>query len=965
VRYGVLGQVEVEVGTGICRPPSGSQRRLLAALLVDAGHAVTVDRLVDAVWGEDLPADGPGALRTQVMRLRRLLGPAAGDLRTEAGRYRLDLGPDDLDAGRFLALLDQAREAAAAGEGVALLDRALALWRGPAYADVVELDAVRPEAARLDELHITARQRRASLLLQVGRPEDAVADLTRLLAEDPEREAVRAELMRARYACGQHTEALALYDQWRLMLADQRGLDPGPELSELHQEVLRHTVRLPRQGSWDAAPVSRAAVAATVPPEARAPSNRFVGRDHDLQVLAGLLDSTPLVTLTGPGGVGKTRLALELGERAAPMHHDGVRFCDLSVLDRPEDVVRAVAASLGVEERAGAALLDQVVEHLRGHDLLLTVDNCEHLLDAAATVVEDIMRGAPGVRVLATSRERLAVAGEHVWELGPLPCAAADDPAVQLFLARAQAGEDDLGRVRELCARLDGLPLAIELAAGQARRWGVTGLLGALDRRLDVIGGSRRDAGRHRSLRAVVDWSYAQLGTDEQRVFDRLSVFAGPFCMDAAEAVVAEGVQAPVPAVLSLLERSMVSTAHTRDGRLVLLEHLRVYGAERLRMRGELDLARDAHARWVLRAAEERARQLNGSGEAAAAESLRSLVAEFRTAHAWLCEHDVAAALRLTDALHAWAMWRNISEVFRWAEAAARAGGRRPAAAGAWASAAIGACQRGDLPAAAAAAAAAAELDPGSPATDEATGEVALMTGDLQRAHRTFVRAYHRRVEEGDELQAVWDLGSAALALAYDADPEGALDLASCAARLADRSGGSTARAFAEFVLGEVRAPVDVDAAEGHLRRAVTLAGVSGARMVAGLARVTAATLTAHHRSPEEALHAYADVVQGWMTSGTWTAEWVTLRTLVDLLERTGVPADAALLHGATTASAVSVPPFGEDARLLADVEQRLRTSLGDEAFVRWSGRGAQCGPEEAAALALAALGRAQALTRR
>jgi len=947
MRYSVLGTIEFDAGAGPRAPASASQRSLLAALLVARGRTVGLDRLAEAVWGDELPADAAAALRTQVLRLRRSLGPAAHEIRTAPAGYRLDCSSEQVDADCFTTLLDKA----AAAEGAAaleLLERASSLWRGRAYEDVPELLGVRPEAARLDELRVAVRQRHGELLLRLGRPDEAAAALTALLAEEPEREDVRAALMRARYACGQHTAALELYEQWRALLADERGLDPSPQLRAVHQEVLRHEVLVAVR------------VAPPTPGARREPSGApLLGRDDDVEALAALLEVRRFVTLVGPGGVGKTRVARALLQRIEQPHW--YAFCDLTVVRRPTDVLRAVAAALGVEERAGASLLDHVVEQVSGRDLLLVLDNCEHVIEQAAVLAEQLIQRSPGVRLLATSRERLGADAEQVWQVAPLPCDTIDDPGVQLFLLRAGPVVTPSELTVQLCQRLDGLPLALELAAAQAARWGVDGLLAALDRRLDLLNSGRRSADRHRSMRSVIAWSYEQLDEQEQRVFDRLSIFAGSFDLPAAEQVAAAGADHTTvgASVMTLLERSLISTSPTTPGRMQVLENLRAYGLEQLRRRGAEAAARTAHAAWVLAVAQDAAGRLSGPDERDADLLLRAVFDELRVAHVWAVEHEPDVALRMSELLCGWAMWRNLSEVFRWSEAAARAAGTRPGAAGAWAAAAIGACQRGDLGSARTAVEAARALDPHEVAVEEVVGEIALLTGDLTTALACFSGAHRARLAEGNLLQAVWDLGSAALCLSYSGCAREAQEMAEQTLHLAERAGGPTARAFGHFVLGEVQAGEDAPAAERHLHEAVGLGLGSSARMVVGLARVTLATLAARHRPAVEALAAYEEVIRDWMVTGTWTAEWVTLRTLVHLLERTGSPEDAALLHGATSAGSVGVPAFGSDAQLLADAERRLRTQLGDEGFQQWSARGAACRPEEAAALALAAIGRA------
>lgn len=947
MRYSVLGAIEFDAGAGPRAPASASQRSLLAALLGDRGRPVGLARLAEAVWGDESPADAAAALRTQVLRLRRSLGSAAHEVRTAPAGYRLDCSSEQVDADCFTTLLD---EAAAADDAVAveLLARASSLWRGRAYEDVPELVAVRPEAVRLDELRVAVRQRHGELLLRLGRPDEATAALTALLAEEPEREDVRAALMRARYACGQHTAALELYEQWRALLADERGLDPSPRLRAVHQEVLRHEVHVAER------PAPR-------PAEVRleVPGAPLLGRDGDIQALVALLEVRRFVTLVGPGGVGKTRVARALLRRNDQPHWSA--FCDLSVVRRSADVLRAVAAALGVEERAGASLLDRVVEQVSGRDLLLVLDNCEHVIEQAAVIAEQLIQRSPGVRLLATSRERLGADAEQVWQLAPLPCGTVDDAGVQLFLLRAGPVVAPSELTVQLCQRLDGLPLALELAAAQAARWGVDGLLAALDSRLDLLNSGRRSADRHRSMRSVIAWSYEQLDELEQHVFDRLCIFAGSFDLPAAEQVAVVGTDRTTAGtcVMTLLERSLISTSPTAPGRMHVLENLRAYGLEQLRRRGAEAAARAAHAAWALAVAQDAAVRLSGPNERDADRRLSAVFDELRVAHVWAVEHDPDVALQMSDRLRGWALWRNQSEVFRWSEAAARAAGACPGAAGAWAAAAIGACQRGDLRSARAAVEAARALDPHDVAVDEAAGEIALLTGDLTTALACFSEAHQARLAEGDLLQAVWDLGSAALCLSYSGCAMEAQEVAVRTLHVAERAGGPTARAFGRFVLGEVQAREDPPAAERHLNEAVELALRSRASMVVGLARVTLATLAARHRPAVEALAAYEQVIRDWMVTGTWTAEWVTLRTLVHLLERTGSAEDAALLHGATTAGSVDLPAFGTDAQLLADAERRLRTQLGDEEFQQWSARGAGCRPEEAAALALAAIGRA------
>src|SRR5215472_2318559 len=456
--YGLLGPVEVRLDGRVIELTGARQRLVLAMLLVAANHVVPASRLIDELWGEALPADPPAALRTQVSRLRRALGPAGDDLARAAGGYRLNLERGQLDAARFTDGLTAAAQAVGE-QALGLLDQALDLWRGPALAEFTERPFARPEAIRLDELQLAARERRAELLLSLGRAEDASAALQAILAEHPGRERARGLLMQALYHGGRQTDALAAFRSWRRHLAEDLGLDPSPTLAGIEYDILRH--ELPASDAY-ARPASRALPL---------PVTSLVGRDEDCRAISKLLGEARLLTLHGPGGVGKTRLDLEVTVRIGSRYPDGARFCDLAAIRRPAAVTRAIATAIGLSERAFHPLDDQLVADLASRDLLLVLDNCEHVADAVAVIAERLLRETRNVTVLATSRERLRVDGEYRWPVRPLAADGPDSPAVRLFLDRARAADPaawqvapDNAAVADLCARLDGLPLAIELA---------------------------------------------------------------------------------------------------------------------------------------------------------------------------------------------------------------------------------------------------------------------------------------------------------------------------------------------------------------------------------------------------------------------------------------------------------------------------------------------------------------------
>jgi predicted ATPase/DNA-binding SARP family transcriptional activator len=963
--YGLLGPVEVRVDDRAVELSSASQRLVLAMLLLAAGQLVPADRLIDELWGEALPRDPAAALRTQISRLRRALGPAGGSLVTADGGYRLSFHRRQLDTARFEDAL--AAAAHAAGEqGLRILDEALGLWRGPALAEFAGRPFARPDAVRLDELRVVAQERRAELMLTLGPAENAVADLQAIVAEHPERERARGLLMQALYQGGRHTDALASFRSWRGYLAEDQGLDPSPALERIEQDILRHA--LP--------------VAQSVPQRARRalplPVTSFVGRDEDRLAVTGLLGEVRLLTLHGPGGVGKTRLALEVISRIGARYRDGICFCDLAALARPGSVTRAIATAVGVSERAFRPLDDQLVEALAGRQLLLVLDNCEHVADDIAVIAERLLRETRDITVLATSRERLGVDGEQVWPVKPLPADGPGSPAMRLFLDRARAADPAAGQetgdaeaIADLCAGLDGLPLAIELAA--ARLPGMTPgeLAESLQDRFGLLAAGHRADSRHRSLRAVADWSYQLLTTAEQALFDELSVFRGWFDIGAARAITAPDRDGTDVArlVLHLVDRSLITAG--RDGgaaRYRMLETLRGYGLERLEQRGELDAARGRHARWAAELVTQAARGLRGAGEAGWAARLDAHIGDLRAAHSWLTGHDTELSLRMCAELHWYALLRCQSEVFRWAEvsAVAAAGSRSPFYPQALASAAWGAVYRGDLEVAETGAHAALDAAQAlAPITArralEALGDVAIYTGDLDQAADRYLRAYDMSVEAGDWLDAAWDAGSAGVALAYANHLTEASRLASQGRDAAIRSGAPSALALVLAVLGEITAATDPGQARQHLQQAVELARPAGSRLVAGFAEVSLATLHARHGEPVIALRYYHQVISQWRQAGTWTPLWTTIRTLIDLLARVGACHDAATLYGAAASASSGAPPYGADADRLRQTAALLREQLTDTEFRACTGKGEQLDGAQVIDLALDAITRAAA----
>ncbi|SBT52899.1 BTAD domain-containing putative transcriptional regulator [Micromonospora auratinigra] len=681
MRISLLGPLELRADTGTPVQVGGARlRRLLILLALEPGRTVTAGRLVDGIWAGDPPPGGANALQALVSRLRR--GVPGLPVETRPGGYRLAVAPDDVDLHRFEAAVraGRARLDTDPADGCRQLADALALWRGPALADVAELDFARAPVARLTELRLAATEDLIEARLAGPAPAALLPELRELVAAHPLRERPAELLIRALHRAGRGAEALAEYERLRTALADALGVDPGPELTALHLEILRAG---PPDGAY-ADPPDRAR-GGNLP----AALTSFVGREEAVAQVAALLGRHRLVTLTGPGGAGKTRLAVESGRTVTGRFPDGVWLVELAPVTDPTEVPQAVLAALGRGEQALLARIgrggpepaepvDRLVEALAGRTALLLLDNCEHLLDAAAGLAERLLTAGPGLRVLATSREPLGVTGEALRPVDSLalPPAGADPgtasayPAVRLFADRAGAVRADfavdaatVGPVVRICRALDGMPLAIELAAARLRALTAAQVDERLHDRFRLLtGGSRTALPRHQTLRAVVDWSWDLLAEDERALWRRLAVFAGGADLAAAERVCA-GAPGPAagPDVLdrlaALVEKSLVVAVGADEPRYRMLETVRAYGLHRLAEAGEADRVRRAHAAEYLALAEEAEPWLR-TGEQL--RWLRRLAVDHDNLHAGLryavAEGDAPTAVRYAAAL-GWYWW--------------------------------------------------------------------------------------------------------------------------------------------------------------------------------------------------------------------------------------------------------------------------------------------------------------------
>jgi predicted ATPase/DNA-binding SARP family transcriptional activator len=680
VQIDVLGPLEVRDAGGSPVPVTGARlRTLLTRLALDAGRPVGFGVLVDALWGDEPPADEANALQTLVSRLRRALGGPDTVVQSQAG-YRLAVERDAVDAARFERLAADGAQALRAGdtrEAARVLAVALALWRGPALADSTG-EALLPFAARLEDLRLAAAVDRIDADLAIGDPAVLVPELEALAAAHPLHERVAGQLMRALGASGRQADALIAYDRLRARLADELGVDPGADVQQIHVELLRGEIasrpRPPRRTNLKAQLTS------------------FVGREEEVARIGKSLEQHRLVTLVGPGGAGKTRLAAEATAQVGDSAADGVWFVELAQVTAGADVPQAVLGSLGLRE---AHLLDRrgklsardaitrLLEALAGAQTLLVLDNCEHVIDASARLADQLLAECPDLRILTTSREPLGIFGELLLAVPPLnqpaPTAGADEaleyPAVRLFADRAATVRPDfevsdatVATVVEIVRRLDGLPLAIELAAARLRSLPVDEIARRLTDRFRLLtGGSRTALPRHRTLRAVVEWSWDLLTDEERRFAEQLAVFPSGVTVDTATAVSDVAGDDVPDLIASLIDKSLLQPID--DGRRArMLETIREYGIERLGERGELGAVRRRHADYFAKLLAEAEPHLTTADQlpwfALIGDERDNLVAAMR----YRCDiGDADGALAMAVALSSYAMMLgNHAEIATW-----------------------------------------------------------------------------------------------------------------------------------------------------------------------------------------------------------------------------------------------------------------------------------------------------------
>ena len=657
----ILGPIEA-YADGEALPLGGlRERALLALFALSPGQTISTDRLIDELWGEDLPANPSNALQALVSRLRRAVG--SDTVVTRAPGYFLDVPPEAVDAARFRVLVDGAGGETDPAVRSRLFGEALSLWRGLAFAEFPFEEFAQRESSALEELRLAAIEGRIAADLESGGGAELLPELEQLVAAHPLRESLRASQMLALYRAGRQAEALRAYTAARDVLGEELGIEPGPELRALEESILMQDASL-RPAQPDATPA---------PPRATLPARlaSFVGREEEMAEVAAALATSRLVTLTGAGGAGKTSLAIEVGRTCQAEYPDGVWLVELAPVMDPTLVADTLVTALHLEQVVGfgagaspdADSLATIVEYLRARRTLLILDNCEHVIEAAAAVAETILLACPSVEVLATSRDRLGIPGELLWRVPSLGVSNGSSDAIKLFVERAQAvnpsfspGLAEIDRIGDICGKVDGMPLAIELAAARVRSLPVDEIASRLDRDIGILrGGPRGAVPRQQTLRGTIDWSYRLLPPKEADLFASLSVFHGSFALEGAEAAASPELF-EVPEVLDSLQRlidsSMVAPISVgAAGRYRMLETLRVYAGEKLAGADNADAAMRRLLEYFLRSMAPAEDGLRGADQLAWLDRIEADHDTIRGVLDWAAVHSPDDGLRLAGML--------------------------------------------------------------------------------------------------------------------------------------------------------------------------------------------------------------------------------------------------------------------------------------------------------------------------
>ncbi len=690
--FRILGPMEIWNADHRLDVGGPRHRKLLAVLVLARNQVVSRERLVNILWTGEPPVSASAIIHVRVSELRRSIGESGSGtfpLVTTGGGYRLVAAFDEVDSARFQARAESGHRALSSAHYEAAADMlrgAIGLWRGNPYDDLEDEPAAAAERARLASIRTGAEDDLLEARLCLGEHVAVAADLGALVVQTPWAERRWTLLMLAQYRSGQQVEALTTFGTARNHLVEDLGIEPGPELRRMHEAVLNQDSQLelvvsaPASHPGDSQPVWN-----TLPTRLTS----FVGRRADLERVHRLLLEFPLVTITGPGGAGKTCLALEIAARVGSDFPGGVWFIELAPTVDLEQVLTAIATRIGIKEQQGTSLVSQISRRLGDARSVLVLDNCEHVLEIATDLIAELLPHTPELTVLTTSRERLGLSGEHVHHLTglDLPVAGADhlpsevgrSGAAQLLVDRASAVRSDFRLdqltapyIARICRRLDGLPLAIELAAAVVSALDIEQIAVRLEDRLDLLSQRRgRPGTRHGSLQSVVDWSYELLSTDERQLFEQVAVFQGTFTLASAEDVCRpDSSDASAAALLWRLVDTSLLVSESADGgrRYRLLETLKEYALQRLSDRGDLATFRQRHAEHFLRLAERAGAALRGPNQRYWVAELEGEHGNLRAAIEWFIENGQGESVtRLAGSIYAfWDVNGHYGEGRRW-----------------------------------------------------------------------------------------------------------------------------------------------------------------------------------------------------------------------------------------------------------------------------------------------------------
>ena len=893
----VLGNVEVRRGTDLVPIGGPKPRQILAMLVAAHGAVVSADRLADELWGDDQPADPGAVLQSNISRLRKLLQPDARIVARPPG-YSLEIEPSAVDAWRFEAHQLAARADVAPAAVIEANERALACFSGAPYAEFADHEWARADVLRLEELRTVAREEVLWARLELGEDRTIVADLEVLVSEHPLRERPWHALAVALHRSGRSPDALRRIATFRGILRDELGLDPPAAIRDLEARILDSDPALlitPLAGR------RARRLSAEVTP--------LVGRSADLAAIVRHLAGHRLITLVGPGGVGKTRLAMRVAADVWDERHGEVYVVELAPVQDPLSTVASVATAIDVHQRQHLSVEETLVDYLRGRRALLVLDNCEHLRVAVAHLTGRMLAACPDLTVLATSREVLRLPGEHVRRVAPLAVATGSMPideltkvpAIRMFVERAVASnpafaldDGNADAVAEIVRRVDGLPLAIELAAARSSAISPAALAERLRDRFDLLDHAQVGrSDRHQTLNELVAWSFNLLNGPEQILFSRLSVFAGSFGLDAVETVCTDfslDASSAARVLAALVDKSMVQLADVGVGRYRVLEPLRQFGRAELRD-SELAAVVGRHSAWYLDLAERSAVSMTDADEPAAVARLDQEFDNLRAAYSFYAEQgDVEPCALMVASLREYSFRSMRAEVIAWADEVMAMPGFHdsPRAPIVLSTAAYGRFVRGDhdrsIEYAEMALAASLRLGTSSSGLAERVlGNSWCYRGDAAVAQQWIERMVDD-AGSGSPARLAHALYMRSVAATSAGDTERAGAVADEAMAVARRSGSPTALAQALYALGLSLEESDPTAAAEHLQHAADIAAGAGNRWVQAFALTEVLSLEARHGSSRSALARFADVIDTWFRGGDWTNQWLSLRHVFGIL---------------------------------------------------------------------------------